>query len=219
MADEEPTMKQVIAGIQYLAQQMRIFEAREAARDAQYKTLESHIASPPPTKSTSEPAVPTNVDLDAMTNKELATYLSTQIKEGLVKPITDRLAITEDRITRSDVKNQLDSVSGKDPNFWEYQEEIKTLVRENPELSISRALAIAKAEAPEKTSTLAAKAAEVVAAEVAKRNSEKASEFGGLLPTSMRPSKSASMDATAASEDAWQEVMGGTPYDREATVG
>ena len=216
---KEPTMAQMLAGVQYLAQQIKTLEARNAAYASQIQALESRIVTPPPTRSADPPQAPQNVDPDTMSNKELAAYIASRIKDDLVKPVAERLAATEDRITRSDVKTQLDTLVSKDPHFWEYQEEVKALVKENPDLSISRALAIAKAENPEKTSALAARAAEASAADAAKKNAERASEFGGLLPTSMRPSKSASMDATAAADDAWQEVMGGTPYDREATVG
>src|SRR5262245_17862072 len=86
------------------------------------------------------------VDLDSMTQKELAEYL-VRTFEGMlnarVQPVTQEMQFTE-------MQRQVREVSGKYSDFWDFKDDMIKLARQNPTLSAEDTYHIAKGRGNEK---------------------------------------------------------------------
>jgi len=88
-------------------------------------------------KKGSEPK-PDDVDLEGVSNTELANIVYQKIQETLIQPIIDRLETQR-------MKDEIKDCEQKYPDFWDFKKEIWAEGTKNPSLSVEQAYIIVKA--------------------------------------------------------------------------
>ncbi len=149
-----------------------------------------------------------DVDIEQLSRKDLAKLIEVSITKGVdakLAKIQEGIAgKVEDLAMRFESKNAgeaVEKVASNHPDFWEWSNEMKALLAENPSLSVNRAYTIVKAENPDKVEKLKSKY---------EKKTEKPRDFFSLLPTSGRgrADGSGKMTQEQAAEDAFDKIMG-----------
>lgn len=151
-----------------------------------------------------------DVDLEQLDNKSLATFIMqnmskavkaeiASIREGLDTKVTDLAT----RFEQKNAGEQINKMAEDHPDFWEWSNEIRDLLKDNPTLNASRAYHIAKSENPKKADELKSK--------YDKPATKNDKSFIALTPTSSlstRASGAGKMKPKEAAEAAFDKVMG-----------
>lgn len=151
-----------------------------------------------------------DVDLEQLDRKDFATLImeSTKaaLKEEMKKLTGDIDTRVNDLAVRFESKTaneQIEKTAEKNADFWDWSNEIKQLLKENPTLSVVRAYSLAKTENPKKATELDVK--------YKPADKKKEHSFIGLTPTSSlstRDSTVGKMSQKEAAEAAFDKVMG-----------
>jgi hypothetical protein len=222
--DKKPeiTMDDVVAGMRHimglvsgLDKKFSAAESRFGSIESRFETIRAQGQATPPTA----PAKKEEVDLESLSNKELVKHLLSEVNEAVAKniePFTKKLLSLEERTDRGALKSDLEKTLERNPDTLEYRDEISALMKDMPDLTVERALVLARAEAPDKTKAISDRRAAEEKVVADKRAAEIEEEFGGLLPTSGRSVTSGDkkMSTEQAENEAWDKVFGGTPWDR-----
>lgn len=153
------------------------------------------------------------VDLEQLDRKQLAALILSHTEKTVKTALEKQAKSLEGRV--NDLSGKLDSthassiikeISSKPENadFWEWSNEIKTILKETPGLSIERAYKLAKSENPKKVAEL-----------TKKYFPEKPKPVFGLTPTSSKQSGTGKMTPKEAAEKAFDEVMGSMSGDTD----
>ncbi len=151
-----------------------------------------------------------DVDVDSMSQAQLAKFLLDNVGKVLEAKISKLSGRMDERIDglagefqQKNASEQVQKLSEKNADFFEWAPEIKRLLQENPTLSVQRAYSLARSENPEKVATMAKKYKTEV-----KEVKGKPKTFG-LTPTSSRSTEgTGKMSAREAAEKALDEVLG-----------
>jgi hypothetical protein len=163
------------------------------------------VAAPPTAKPNGEGA-DEEVDLDAMSNTEMAKWLMKTLKKDMIDPLHENIKNVELTRAQKEAAAAVNAAAAKYNDFGQWDKEISVLIEENPSLSLDDAYTLARAKAPDKAKALDDVAAKAVADE--KGVDDSPSPFGGLLPTSSASSESTQMTLDDAGEAAWTKEMG-----------
>lgn len=180
--------------------------------------------------------LPTDEDMEGMTNAQLIGLVGDIMREGVVKPLRAEMSNMGTQSSNDDVAKQVANLQREFPDFMEWQSEMGDLVKKHPSYAddIRDLYDTVKRNNPEKVAQIAAVATEkdeeinqAKEEEQRKEDEEKGQErdkegnvieaekrFGGLLPTS-QPNLASEEDEGAGNQDqkdaglsAWDEVMG-----------
>ena len=141
------------------------------------------------------------VALDDMTGGELAEHLMGEVRE-VVKPIAERVQVESGERVKDQARTQIAEAAKANPDFWDWQAEIRTVLQKYPDLSVPEALILARSSDPEKATNLGKKERETKDEEV----KAKEPQLSGLLPTSGKTSRNTHMTVQDAANSAWEEV-------------
>ncbi len=104
------------------------------------------------------------VDIEQMDRAQFGTLLLSKFMErldshmdGKLKPLTDKIGSVESTLTRDLGTRSVQEASANNKDLYEWKDEISTLLKEAPNLSLPRALAIARSENPTKAKEMAKK--------------------------------------------------------------
>lgn len=181
------------------AQNQKITETLEAVRKG---------SEPPQPKSKSleEELAERGDDVETMTNKELLELMVGKLTEKFENRIKELSGEVETKVGglaqqfHSRVSaEEVGKIAEKNPDLMEWSGEIRALLKDNPTLSVSRALTLAREENPQKKAELTKK--------YAKPPSEAKSKGFGLTPTSSRTTGTGKLSPKEAAEKAFDEVM------------
>lgn len=147
-----------------------------------------------------------DVDLEQLDRKQFAEVIGSRLYKKIESALNKKLKELEDRISSvysavesRKVEEQVAKLSSENPDFWEWADEMKAILKENPTLSVARAFALAKSENKEKAARLAAKYNK----EQRKGNVTTLS----LFPTGPREGRTGKMSQKEAIETAFQKVF------------
>src|SRR3990167_1333366 len=122
-----------------------------------------------------------DVDLEQLDRKDFARFILAQSKgdiQGEVKKLSDvMVAKIDDLGGRFESKNageQVEKTASDHKDFWEWSNEIKGVLKDNPTLTVRRAYALVRSENPEKAKEMDKKYNQHV---------DKKQGFIGLTPT------------------------------------
>ena len=181
-------------------------QENQAALANTLSELNTKVGTPVEHANTSPKDIFADVDLEQLDRKQFAQLMISTTANALKAEMNNLLGGVDDRISglaeRFESKNaeeQIGKVSGNNPDFWEWSGEIKTLLKENPTLSVSRAYNLAKTENPEKATKLSKQY---------NKSETKDQSFFGLTPTSTRTRGTGKMTQKEAAEKAFENVMG-----------
>jgi len=142
-------------------------------------------------------------DLEVLSRAEFAQHitnvLSKQFKSQ-IEEIAKQINEIRTGVQEVDTKTTIKEFAAQHKDFWDWQDELRAIVKETPGISIERAYKLARAENPKKARELDEK---YNPSEVGKKRQA----FGGLTPTSGRTAKSTKMSAKDAAEAAWEQTM------------
>lgn len=148
-----------------------------------------------------------SVDLEQLDRKGFAQYLMQNMTKAVQQEITRHLKSVDTKVETlaeqfqsRNASDEITKVSEKNADFFEWTDEIRQVLKENPTLSVTRAYNLAKTENPEK--------AEKVRQKYAKPAQERQSLT--LTPTSSRAGNGAgarNMKPREAAEKAFDDVM------------
>jgi hypothetical protein len=193
------TMEQVAAGMQYLHNENK-------ALKNELTVLKTEVGKKPaPARGDDD-----DVNLETMTRQEYANYILKQAESRLVDPVKAEQAADVQKRDRDEAKRQIDAAAGKHGDFWEFREEMKSIVNELPDINIEDAYVLAKSRNPDKASLVDERIAKKKKEE--KKEEEKKEDepkYGGLLPTSTTSKRSSTMKPDEAAEAAWSETGAG----------
>lgn len=148
-----------------------------------------------------------DVDLEQLSRQDFAAYISNAIKDQVVaetKKMTEAVdGRVNDLASKFESKNageQISALANVKPDFWEWSAEIKTLLKDNPTLSVKRAYTIARDEDSAKANKMDEKY---------KKQEDDDGQFIGLTPTSSLASKGtkSKMSPSEAANAAFDTVM------------
>lgn len=154
-----------------------------------------------------------NVNLETMSRTDFANHLTKQFGKIVQKELgklEKRVEQVDTETARERLVKDLNEAQEKHPDLSEWVSEIKELRKENPKLSIKRAIALAKAEDPEKAEKMKAKYGKKDEDGDEKSNGKgqgKGKGFGGLPPGSSRTEKDTRKTAGDAAESAWESAL------------
>lgn len=168
-----------------------------------------------------------NVDLESLDRRQFATLLLSQFSSHLEKALDEKLRPFDEKINnvretvaRDLGTRQFHDVNKEHPDLMEWKDEIQSILKTNPGLSLKHAYTIARSDNLEKAKTIDAK--------YKKDDSGKDGAkqlFFGLTPTSTNeaPSEKSGrrMDFKQAAEKALEDVMasiGGGSIDSVARI-
>ena len=145
-----------------------------------------------------------NLDLDQLDRKEFMALLLSRFDErmqeaigGVKKEYDERLTSVSTSFNEDVAQRELSSISGKHKDFYEWREEIQSLLKATPGLTLPRAYALARAENPDKASELDKKY----------NPPEPKQPFLGLTPTSgTAVEKDPPKNLSEAQARAWEKV-------------
>ncbi len=150
-----------------------------------------------------------DVDLETMDRKQFAAHLLGQLKgtvESALQPLSERFGQLDEKIDGHTLGVTIKEFTKDHPDFFEWKDEIRTLVKENPTLKPARLYTIARAENSEKAKRLDEKYG------LNKASQDKGSEekILSLFPrtgSSATKSGAGKMSPKQAAAAAWDEVM------------
>lgn len=123
-----------------------------------------------------------DVDLEQLDRKSFAKLIQASVQQSISKELStgqEKLANQINELaSRFETKNaseQIGATAKDNPDFWEWSAEIKKVLTEHPNLSVTRAYNLVKAENPEKVAKLKDKY---------NKPAPKKDTFIGLTPTS-----------------------------------
>lgn len=155
-----------------------------------------------------------DADLESMSRKDFLKVVVKAVESKLGKEIQSvktSAQKTSEEVERDRIRTQVAEVAEKNPDFWDWAEEVKSIANETPGISVKRAYALAKQENPEKAKQLAekykAKDGDKHGSGDADKSGSKPRKLGGLLPTSGSEAPSQKMDKRTAAEKAWDSVV------------
>lgn len=164
---------------------------------------------------------PSPTDLETMDRAEYARYITGQVIKELktvLKPVEQKVNQVDQTVVAQRLATEVTELSARHKDFYEWQDEMLAIQRENPTLSVSRLYALAKAENPAKATELAKKySADGGDASDGSKQQEKKTlkvSFGGFAPNgSGAASANRKMAPREAAIAAWDQVVGelGTP--------
>lgn len=139
--------------------------------------------TPAQIQHTAETLFGDDVDMDSMSNKDMAKLIAasvSKIVDAKIGTLSNQTAQAIQNLAHQfETKNASEQIAKsveKNADFFEYSNEMRQLLKENPTLTPARAYNLAKAENPEKVAKLAAK--------YAKPNDDTGPGPISLLPTS-----------------------------------
>jgi hypothetical protein len=162
----------------------------------------------PPQKKSGEGGQDEGVDLETLSRTDFAKYLMGQLRsvvEEQVKPLGERFGQLDEKIDGQSLGILIKDFSKDHPDFFEWTEEIRGLVKENPTLTPARLYTLARSENAAKAKKLDEK-----------YGLNKPKVNGADLPLSLFPSTSTpsatkgsagKMSPKQAAEAAWDTVM------------
>lgn len=134
--------------------------------------------------------------------KHTAKLLKEQIK-GISKDLNGVKAETAKDKMALDLKDAMD----KHKDFEEWVPEVRSLMSETPGLSIKRAIALAKAEDPDKVAKMKEKYEKKDSGKDGKPESKGKGKFGGLPPNSSKTERDSRKTIKDASASAWEKAL------------
>ena len=150
-----------------------------------------------------------DVDFEQLDKKQLAALILDMSKKNMAADIKELLGGVDTKIQNlaasfenKNAAEQVAATADKNADFWEWSNEIKQLLKDNPTLSVQRAYTLAKSENEKKVNELAVK--------YKKPDAEKKQTFIGLTPTSSIGTRDTTgkMTQKEAAEKAFDKVMG-----------
>lgn len=194
---------------------------QQQQQQAQLLQQITHNLQNPPTPSKDDDDGDYDVDLESMSRTDFANKLLSVIDKRMDKSIQGlqkKLEEFDTRVGTVDAKAEVSRLRRDNPDFDNFKDEMVSLARENPGLSVERLYRLAKAENPEKVKKLEEEAAAKKAAEKPPEDEGK-KFFSGMLPggSFTPPPSNGRMDPKSAADKAWEQVI--KPYgDLEALL-
>jgi hypothetical protein len=149
---------------------------------------------------------PKEDDLESLGRKDFLDVVVNTVADRLVKPLQRQIEASEGLHDKERTADQISKVAEDNPDFWEFQGGIKKALEKYPEMNIEDAYLIARSKDPDTVARLEKAAQDEKDKLRAKEASEKADEFGGLLPTSGRRGSATEMEFEDAADAAWSDL-------------
>lgn len=169
-----------------------------------------------PAEEEESSAVDYNVDLESMSNTELANKMLEVIEDRVgqfSKSIEQKIDQFDSKVGTVSAQSQVNETRGKYQDFDHYKDEMVQLARENPGLSVERLYRLAKAENPQKVEEVDKKLAAENPPPEKDEGEDKPKRFGGMIPTGgfIPVSENTRMKPKDAADKAWEDVI--APFD------
>lgn len=150
-------------------------------------------------------------ELESLSRGDFAKYLMNAFSEMLkhemgqtVGELQKNVQGVQQTTVASEMKREIEKLESEKKDFWDWKSEMIELRKENPNLSISRLYALARAENPDKAQELDKKYTPPPADE----GKPKEPAFGGFFPSSMNTEENTSMKPDEAATKAWDDTFG-----------
>ena len=156
---------------------------------------------------------PENVDMlsrqdfgEVLVNRTIQT-----MKASIIDPLMEEIRGQEASRTKDSASRQITDMRDKFDDFQDWGQEMSSILKETPGVSLQRARTIARAENPEKAQKLDEKYKKVDPQEstIPAGTPPNVQTPGGLRPNSSTPTPSQAMNFTEASNHAWNENASG----------
>lgn len=172
-------------------------------------------------------------DIESLPRKEFAQLqeqrLLNTIKSQFFDPLQDSLQKLSGTIENKTVNDQVKEASGKHPDFWEWKQEMATILKASPDMSIEDAYILSRAKHPEKAKEIDEKAQKdeeerKKAAGGGEGTGKGTSTPGGSPFLGMQPGGATGevpktdMSADEAAQTAFEEVTGSLPPEVRAAL-
>lgn len=198
--------KQIILAVQQLHKNMQTLQGGFETR---VKALEDGSAKPDPKKEPEKRTPKKGADLERMDRQELVSHILEEVggmlKEN-IQGLEERLGTTDEEVQRDRARNQIKEAAEKHPDFYDWKDQIQTILRDHPDLNIEDAYTLARSKDSDRAAAIDKKLEER-RQEEAKKDEPKKEEtrFGGLFATSGSAERNEKMSPEAAAEAAWEE--------------
>lgn len=148
------------------------------------------------------------VDLETLDRKGFAGHILKQVKgvmEEVIKPLGDRFGQLDEKIDGHSLSVMIKEFQKDHPDFFEWKDEMKGLLKSSPTLTPARAYTLARSESPDK----AHKMNEKYKMGAPEKQSPNGQDFLSLFPQGGSATRSGNgkMNPKQAAEAAWDSVM------------
>lgn len=217
---QEFSSEEMLQAIQFLAQHM---DGLTKTQQAKFDELENRLQNmtQPAAKEPEEPTLPDDADLEGMSRKEFAQHLTTLFGKKLDKALGNlgkTVESVDERARKSEIEREIERTAGKHNDFYEWADEMRTIHKQNPTMSVEDAYTLARAKNPQKAARLDAALTKPTGKDPKKPEAGKekgkepgkakdAPSYGGMAPGGSTTAPSSNMTFSSAAEDAWEKTM------------
>ena len=150
--------------------------------------------------------------LETLPRRQFADHIVQKVSklvEKQLKTVSKGTAEVKDDVLRERAEKAVMAVAEKNPDFWDWKDEIGEIATASPGISPARAYKLARMENPDKATKLDVK----YKAKDDGKGGEKPKpvakpKFGGFTPGSGATQQNTKMAKSEAAEKAWEETMG-----------
>lgn len=222
--DQQVDMKKVLEGLSTMAQGMQAMQetmtnlptAINEGISSSLSSIQQNQQRSPSGEDEDDDADLTG-SLEEMSRADFASFIVQNAVKAIkkdLKGVQEKVSSVEESSNRNALLSQLKDLSEKNPDLKEWTKEMQQIAKDTPGISPARALALAKAENPDKVKELADKYKSDDSNDKGNEdtpntpNEQKKQKFGGFTPTSGQTDRKTDMSKEEAAEAAWDEVMG-----------
>lgn len=206
----EVGLEDLVKGMGTLGQRMARLEGaaeRLSSIENTLQEIKDGGSKEPPSKKPSKEEELSERDLESMSRSDFARHLLgkfNKLVDAKITPVKETFETDSVERRRSEAKRELDEVTSKHPDFWDFKDEIVDATKRFPEMSIEEAYQFARTQNPEKAKEVDERAA-TIEQERKEETESKKERFTGIMPTSGVAHASKEMSAKDAAEAAWEE--------------
>lgn len=167
-------------------------------------------SQPAPTEPEEKVVEKEPVDLEGMSRKDFSLHLMDMFKRELVEPLSKKFQNVEYNQEVGGRRQEFVNFAMSNPEMGLYMEEVKEVLKRNPELSPADTLKLARASASEeRRREVDGKIREEEGDKQVGEEAEEEAPVVSFFPTAAtKESKEGRMNAEDAAEDAWSQTFG-----------
>lgn len=205
--DKQPSQDDVIQALKWAVGSIRGMQNKVEElerRSASSEPPEDKYKDAPKDKPSTKPK-----DLETLDRSEYADYILERVTEALT-PLKEAVetALKESKTVGARV--EIEDLAREDPDFWQFEQEMRTLGKEHPSLSVDELYALAKHSNPQKVQQLSELKQKEKEEADKKKAEEEAPRFLGFMPTSGEVKESDKMTGKESAEKAFEDLNVGS---------
>lgn len=213
---EGPKLSDVVAAVRELADMVQNTQkSTQQVRDEleqKLKELEGSVKAPPKQEPEEDLS---KVDLEGMSRTDLVNFITNQMSkkmEKILSGVQGKIENVSQQTRQSKLEQEIERLSEKHKDFYDWTDEMRSIHKKHPTMSVAEAYKLARTEDPDKAKKLDDKYKDPdpdPSSKDGKGGKDSKQTYGGMPPGTAKTSQPTNMTKEQAIENAWNETMAG----------